>query len=499
MELIMSDLFISYARSDAEAAERLVKALSAVNVVGWLDHADIAAGNSFGAEVRKALLTSDAVLVLLSPRALHSEWVQFEIGAAESLGKYVIPVIISGEHLEQQLPEILRNRQWIDARERPEAEIAREVRNALSHFRPSETSPVREEERAIIKSRYNEDHFRLLKEQGVKGWNEWRKANPEIMPTLQNANLKQADLREADFTGANLHGTNLSLADLRGAKFNGADLQEASLWRADIYGAGMSESDLRFADLSWANLSFTNLQAANLSGANLAGTNFRGAILKEAAFGEALVVATNFANVDLSMAKGLEIVRHIGPSEISMSTIYRSRGYIPERFLRGTGIPEPLIVNIKALIAALSPIEFYSCFISYSSKDQEFAERLHADLRAKNVRCWFAPSDLKIGDRLRPSFDEAIRISDKLLLLLSESSAKSFWVTKEVDEALEKERREKRTVLFPIRLDDAVMETNEAWAADIRRTRHIGDFRDWKNHDAYKKALDRLLRDLKAL
>jgi endogenous inhibitor of DNA gyrase (YacG/DUF329 family) len=72
------------------------------------------------------------------------------------------------------------------------------------------------------------------------------------------------------------------------------------------------------------------------------------------------------------------------------------------------------------------------------------------------------------------------------------------WVEKEVETAFEKERREKRTVLFPIRLDDAVMETHEAWAADIRRTRHIGDFREWKNHDSYKKAFERLLRDLKA-
>src|SRR5712692_8765348 len=36
------------------------------------------------------------------------------------------------------------------------------------------------------------------------------------------------------------------------------------------------------------------------------------------------------------------------------------------------------------------------------------------------------------------------------------------------------------------------------WAAGSRRTRHIGDFREWKNHDKYKEALGRLLRDLKA-
>jgi hypothetical protein len=42
------------------------------------------------------------------------------------------------------------------------------------------------------------------------------------------------------------------------------------------------------------------------------------------------------------------------------------------------------------------------------------------------------------------------------------------------------------------------METSQAWAADIRRRRHIGDFSAWKDHDAYQKAFQRLLRDLRA-
>jgi hypothetical protein len=42
------------------------------------------------------------------------------------------------------------------------------------------------------------------------------------------------------------------------------------------------------------------------------------------------------------------------------------------------------------------------------------------------------------------------------------------------------------------------MQTKKAWAADIRRMRHIGDFRRWKEHDSYQKAFARLLRDLKA-
>ena len=42
------------------------------------------------------------------------------------------------------------------------------------------------------------------------------------------------------------------------------------------------------------------------------------------------------------------------------------------------------------------------------------------------------------------------------------------------------------------------METDQAWAASLRRTRHIGDFRAWEDHDQYQKSFDRLLRDLKA-
>jgi hypothetical protein len=64
--------------------------------------------------------------------------------------------------------------------------------------------------------------------------------------------------------------------------------------------------------------------------------------------------------------------------------------------------------------------------------------------------------------------------------------------------ALEKERKQNKLVFFPIPLDDAVMETDQAWAASLRRTRHIVDLRAWKDHDPYQKSFDRLLRDLKA-
>lgn len=137
-----------------------------------------------------------------------------------------------------------------------------------------------------------------------------------------------------------------------------------------------------------------------------------------------------------------------------------------------------------------------TCFISYSSHDHTFAEQLHTDLERQGVQCWFAPHDMKIGDKIRQRIEDSIQEHDKLLLVLSEHSVESVWVESEVETAFEKERILKRLMLFPIRLDDAVVQTKHAWAAEIRRTRHIGDFRGWTQSAAYQQGLTRLLRDL---
>ncbi|HEX3105680.1 MAG TPA: toll/interleukin-1 receptor domain-containing protein [Terriglobales bacterium] len=344
----------------------------------------------------------------------------------------------------------------------------------------------------------DEAQVKILKEQGVEAWNRWRQMSTEASLDLRGADLAGVNLRTANLSGVNLTGAKLTKADLTQATLTAARLSKADLSQAILIVSELDHADLSEADLDEADLSSTDLSRSDLSETMLLDTNFSNTRIDGTAFHNCTMGGTLLANVDLSQAKGLETVKHFAPSTIGIDTIYLSGGNIPEAFLRGAGVPEPFIINMKSLVTAMSPIEFYSCFISYSSKDQEFAERLNADLRSKNVRCWFAPEDLKIGDKLRPSLDEAIRLHDKLMVLVSENSVSSKWVEKEVETAFEKERREKRTVLFPIRLDGAVMETNEAWAADIRRTRHIGDFTDWKNHDSYKKAFERLLRDLKA-
>jgi hypothetical protein len=336
----------------------------------------------------------------------------------------------------------------------------------------------------------NPEHVTILK-QGVDAWNKWRVENAGIIPDLVGADLRVATLMGANFVGADLRGANLAAADLGGADLSRADVSRADLRRANLRGADLNEADLFCAVLRQANL-----RRVHLAGADLRRSDLSSAFLDNSDFAGALVGFTVFSDNDLSTARGLATVQHYAPSAIGIDTIYKSKGNIPEAFLRGAGVPDDFITYMRSLVG--KSIEFYSCFISYSSKDDDFAQRLHADLQQKGVRCWFAPEELKIGDKFRMRIDESIRIHDKLMVILSENSIRSPWVEEEVEAALEKERKQNKLVLFPIRLDDAVMETDQAWAASLRRMRHIGDFRAWKDHDQYQRSFDRLLRDLKA-
>lgn len=333
--------------------------------------------------------------------------------------------------------------------------------------------------------------------QGVKVWNEWRQENLAVRPDLQGLNIRGTVLGHADLSRADLRDAYMLEADLRGANLADANLESAMLLGADLGATIIARANLSKANLMMARFSPIGFypnpapddpnRRAQASLANgLYGANFA----------HCMMGATTFVGIDLSNVKGLETVRHQGPSMISIDTITLSRGNIPEIFLRGAGVPDNFIQFMRSLME--TRFECYSCFISYSSKDQEFAGRLHGDLQANGVRCWLATEDLRIGDRFRQQIDDAIRLYDKLLVVLSEDSVNSSWVEKEVETAFEKERTSgNKIMLFPIQLDDEIMQTGQAWAADIRRTRHIGDFRRWRDRDSYQKAFLRLLRDLR--
>jgi hypothetical protein len=320
------------------------------------------------------------------------------------------------------------------------------------------------------------EHLEII-EQGVEFWNQWRSKNHDVRPDLEGAKLRGFDLAGVDFARTILHGAKLGNAKLYRASFRDAELQSTSLLETDCRSADFQCADLRGTDLRQANLSTASLMEAKLRNTVFGGTNLHNA--------------------------SVESCIHIGRSIIDHDTLVRSWP-LPLKFLRGCGLPENYINYFPSLLN--QPVQFYSCFISYSTNDQEVADRLHADLQNRGVRCWFAPHDLRAGRKLHEQIDEAIRLYDRLLLILSEHSMGSEWVKTEIAHARQKEINERRQVLFPIsvvpfaqirewRNFDA--DTGKDSAREIREY-FIPDFSNWKDPSSYEMAFARLITDLKA-
>ena len=157
----------------------------------------------------------------------------------------------------------------------------------------------------------DEEHLRILLEEGVEAWNAWRLKNPEIKPELNEADLVDAKLKGANFKDGNFHLTHFINADLSNADFGNAYIGVANFTEADLSGANLKKAmavmaKLFSASLEGADLRGTNLPEANLRGANLTGADFSSADLIKADLSDAVTKNTKFAGAIVSSkTKGL--------------------------------------------------------------------------------------------------------------------------------------------------------------------------------------------------
>jgi len=150
----------------------------------------------------------------------------------------------------------------------------------------------------------NQEHLDILK-QGVEVWNKWRETHKDVKP-----DLTKTDFSETVLSGIVLNGANFSGTELSEACFFGANLSRVDFSGSDLYGVVLRAVDLNCTDFRGATIGFTI-----------------------------------FTDVDLSSAVGLDSIYHESPSSLGIDTIYKSKGNIPEVFLRGCGLPDEFIAS----------------------------------------------------------------------------------------------------------------------------------------------------------
>ena len=125
-------------------------------------------------------------------------------------------------------------------------------------------------------------------------------------------------------------------------------------------------------------------------------------------------------------------------------------------------------------------------FISYSSKDEEAALTICAELESRQLNCWIAVRDVDPGENFQEAIVRAIRSAKVMVLVFTKNANNSEEIKNEV--ALASQRQ---LVVIPVRVDD--VGPNDALAYALATRQWIDLFRDWKG------AIDRLASRIRAI
>ena len=115
-------VFISHAHQDADLAARIAQGLQSNGLEAWDADSNLLPGDNWAAGVGRALEESEAMVVLLTPAAIDSQWVLHEMEYALGAKNYsnrLIPVVVGGRDSlpSTGIPWIVRRMPWIELRE----------------------------------------------------------------------------------------------------------------------------------------------------------------------------------------------------------------------------------------------------------------------------------------------------------------------------------------------------------------------------------------------
>ncbi len=128
------NVFISHAWADRNAAEIIASALKAQGLAVTNPVVNVAPGENIALRVGKALEQAQAMIVLLSPEAAKSEWVQSEIGfglTSSRIGGRVVPVMV---RKTDDVPWILEELSVLNSKQSNFAALSRQI---LERIRPA--------------------------------------------------------------------------------------------------------------------------------------------------------------------------------------------------------------------------------------------------------------------------------------------------------------------------------------------------------------------------
>jgi hypothetical protein len=141
-------IFICYDPADTAVMQRIRDNLQRVGLKIWAGDAIEPGSDQWRKQVPNAVRNAAVVVVLMSPAANRSEWVERELDLAKSVGVEILPLMVSGE-VHQALLPALAEMEYIDLRADYEANIIQVIRLCYE-YRQQEDSRTTTELRQVM-------------------------------------------------------------------------------------------------------------------------------------------------------------------------------------------------------------------------------------------------------------------------------------------------------------------------------------------------------------
>jgi Uncharacterized low-complexity proteins len=361
---------------------------------------------------------------------------------------------------------------------------------------------------------------------------------------LQRIDDGQTNFEKVNFSGQNLDGVEINGLMMRGANFDDASLREAKVIELQLSYTSFQRAVLEEATFQSCAMVGTDLYQARCRAARFIGgfldcsclvsADLRGAMIYGTDWSEVLLGFTNLGGAVLGDISNLEQVKiaelpmeiqeatgvKLAPIEVDLATLERTASFqrllmqkevglsssIPVvfDFFRRIGL-NPAFIQAYRSMLEMADQSLQSVFISYSSQDQGFADKLYDALKGRGINVWYAPRSMKGGQKILDQVRSAIQSHDRVLLVLSASSIASDWVSTEIERAYAREVAEGNRVLFPISLVEySSLSTWEFFDADrgtdlarYIRQFFIPDFSNWKSDEVFRESVTKLVSDLR--
>ena len=110
---------------------------------------------------------------------------------------------------------------------------------------------------------------------------------------------------------------------------------------------------------------------------------------------------------------------------------------------------EKKLEEIQNILGAVQSNMKKQVFISYSSKDNIWADRIFDNLKNSGILCWKAPEDIPAGSNYQTEIPKGLQETYILLVILSENSERSRWCYKEIGSAIGSGH-----IVIPVKVED---------------------------------------------